>query len=92
MNVCCLHKLLQLFWIIRVYCKYNTNIPTEASRNLGPIRESLPTALATSVTSAPVASHTADSELILEILCARNAFAAYIHKNNIYNTIINVEQ
>lgn len=55
----------------------------EACRNLEPILESKPTALATSDTSAPVASHTADKEFILEILCARNAFAAYTRLNYI---------
>jgi len=47
-----------------------------ACRNFGPIRESIPMALATSETSAPVASQTAEMELMLEILWARNAFAA----------------
>lgn len=42
-----------------------------------PIRESLPIALETSVMLAPVASQIAEIELTLEILCARNAFAAY---------------
>jgi len=50
--------------------------PTDACRNFDPILESRPTARATSEISAPVASHTADSELILEILWAKNAFAA----------------
>lgn len=50
--------------------------PTDAWRNLEPIRESSPTARATSDTSAPVASHTADREFILDIRCARKAFAA----------------
>jgi hypothetical protein len=42
--------------------------PTDACRNFDPILESRPTARATSEMSAPVASHTADSELILDIL------------------------
>lgn len=42
--------------------------PIDASRNFWPIRESRPTALATSVTSAPVTSQTADNEFMLEIL------------------------
>ena len=45
-------------------------------RNLGPILESRPIAWATSDTSAPVASHTADMLLMLEIRWARNALAA----------------
>ena len=40
------------------------------------MRESRPTAFATSETSAPVASHTADNELILDIRWAKNALAA----------------
>jgi hypothetical protein len=49
--------------------------PTEALRNFGPILLSVPIALATSSTSAPVASHRALIELMLDILCARNALA-----------------
>src|SRR5438876_12015957 len=49
--------------------------PMEAFRNLGPTRESLPMAAATSSTSAPVASHRAEIELIDEIRCARKALA-----------------
>ena len=45
-------------------------------KNFGPRRESSPTALATSLTSAPVASHTAEIALMLEMRWARNAFAA----------------
>lgn len=51
--------------------------PTDAWRNLEPIRESSPIARATSDTSAPVASHTADNEFILEMRWARKAFAAW---------------
>ncbi|GMR43459.1 hypothetical protein PMAYCL1PPCAC_13654, partial [Pristionchus mayeri] len=49
--------------------------PTDAFRNLLPILESNPTACATSLTSAPVASHMAETELMLDILWARNALA-----------------
>lgn len=48
----------------------------DAWRNFEPILESRPTARATSDTSAPVASHTADNEFMLEILWASMAFAA----------------
>lgn len=51
-------------------------IPTDAFRNLFPILVSVPTAFATSDTLAPVTSQTADRELILDILWARNALAA----------------
>lgn len=53
------------------------NLPTDACRNFEPILESKPTAFATSEISAPVASQTADNELMLDILCASIAFAAY---------------
>lgn len=43
-------------------------LPMEACRNFDPILESRPTARATSDTSAPVASQTAESEFMLEIL------------------------
>ena len=46
-----------------------------ALRNLVPIRESSPTAFATSLTDAPVASQTAEIVLILEIRWAKNALA-----------------
>ncbi len=49
--------------------------PTEALRNFGPIRESRPIARATSSTSAPVASHRAEIELIEEMRWARKALA-----------------
>ncbi|GMR53498.1 hypothetical protein PMAYCL1PPCAC_23693, partial [Pristionchus mayeri] len=49
--------------------------PTDALRNLFPILESNPTAWATSLTSAPVASQMAEIELMLDILCAKNALA-----------------
>jgi hypothetical protein len=46
---------------------YLINLPILAFKNLFPIRESNPTALATSLTDAPVASQTAEMVLILEI-------------------------
>lgn len=52
------------------------HLPTLALRNLFPILWSVPIALATSSTSAPVASHRALIELMLLILWARKALAA----------------
>jgi hypothetical protein len=57
-------------------------LPTDACKNFGPILESSPTALATSDTSAPVASQTADRELMLEMRCARNALAASLDSSD----------
>jgi hypothetical protein len=57
------------------FWKHEPPKPTEAFRNFGPMRESRPMALATSSTSAPVASHRAEIELIDEIRCARKALA-----------------
>ena len=52
------------------------SLPTLAFRNLFPILWSIPMAVATSSTSAPVASQRALIELMLLILWARKAFAA----------------
>ena len=49
--------------------------PTEALRNLGPMRESNPTAWATCCTSAPVSSQSADIAFIDDTRCASIAFA-----------------
>ena len=49
--------------------------PGPESKNLEPIRLSVPIALDTSLTSAPVASHNAAIELIELILCAKKALA-----------------
>jgi hypothetical protein len=46
-----------------------------ALRNLLPMRESSPTAFATSLTEAPVASQTAEIVFMLDIRCARKALA-----------------
>lgn len=63
--------------------KTNSLSPTLALRNLFPILWSMPIALATSSTSAPVASHRALMLLMLLIRCARNALAActQTHRN-----------
>ena len=44
----------------------HTHSPTDAVKNLEPILESLPTADATCVTSAPVDSHSAEMALMLD--------------------------
>ena len=49
--------------------------PTDALRNFGPMRLSAPAASATSSTSAPVASQSAEMALIEEMRCARKALA-----------------
>ena len=59
---------------------FHSYIPTLALRNLGPILESMPTACATSDTSAPVTSQTADMALMLEMRWARKALAAWNKK------------
>ena len=63
--------MLPYMWIFK-----DNTIPTEALRKWFPILVSLPIALATSDTSAPVASQIALMALMLEIRCARKAFAA----------------
>ena len=59
-----------------VQIQTNEHVPTLAFKNLDPNLLSVPMAWATSETSAPVASHTADIALILDILWAKKAFAA----------------
>ena len=49
--------------------------PIPALRNRRPIRTSCPIASASTVTSAPAASHTSEMALMNEILVARKAFA-----------------
>ena len=66
--------------------------PTEAFKKLLPILESRPIALATSDTSAPVASQIALMALMLEIRCARKALAAYRERSTWfqYRTLTNI--
>ena len=59
----------------RTFWKHEPPKPTDAFRNLLPMRESMPMATATSLTSAPVFSHSAEIELIDEMRCARKALA-----------------
>lgn len=58
------------------FWKHEPPKPTELFRNLGPIRESIPHAWATSSMSAPVTSQMADRALMEEMRWARRAFAA----------------
>jgi len=57
------------------FWKHDPPKPTEERRNFGPMRESTPMACATSSTLAPVASQSAEIELIDEMRWARKAFA-----------------
>lgn len=66
--------------------KFFHNSPTLALRNLLPILWSMPIALATSSTSAPVASHRALMLLMLLIRWARNALAACSHVHTYIQT------
>jgi hypothetical protein len=52
------------------------------------MRWSLPTALATSSTSAPVASHSADTELMEEMRCARNALATSLDSSDDHRLVV----
>lgn len=56
--------------------------PTLAFKNLGPMRESKPIALATSSMLAPVASQMAESALMEEIRCASMALAANLDNSD----------
>ena len=54
------------------------------------MRESVPTALATSLTSAPVLSQMAEKELMLDILCARKALAASLESSEDHELIVRI--
>ena len=62
--------------------------PTEALRNLGPMRESRPIALATSSTSAPVDSQRAEIELIDEMRWARKALATSFESSDDHRLVV----
>ena len=64
--------------------------PTDDFKNLGPILESFPIALATSSTLASVFSHSADIELIEEIRCAKNAFATSLDSSEDQTLVVNI--
>ena len=70
-------------WHSQMYAKFKISFwkheppkPTEAFKNLEPIRVSVPMACETCWTSAPVASQSALMALMEEMRCAKNAFAA----------------
>lgn len=66
-----LAKVARLMKETYSFWKQDPPNPTEALRNLAPIRESLPTAKATSSMLAPVASQMAERALTEEIRCRR---------------------
>src|SRR5213075_935920 len=81
----CSHRYTRLrmsFW------KHEPPKPTELLRNFGPMRLSLPMALATSSTSAPVASQRAEMELIDEMRCARNALATSFDSSDDHRLVV----
>ena len=64
--------------------------PTEVFKNFGPILLSVPNALATSSTLAPVASHNAEMELIEDILWAKNAFAVSLDNSEDHTLVVKI--
>ena len=64
------------------FWKHEPPKPTDARRNLGPMRESKPTACATSSMFAPVASQIAESAFTDEMRCASIAFAASLDSSD----------
>ena len=63
------------------FLKHEPPKPTLALRNFGPMRESVPTARATSSTSASVFSQSAEMLLIDEMRCARKALAVSLESS-----------
>src|SRR6187402_104625 len=64
--------------------------PTDAFRNFGPIRESIPMAFATSLTSAPVFSHNSESALMEETRCAKKALAVSFDNSDDQTLVVNI--
>ena len=64
--------------------------PTEAFRNFAPMRLSIPMALATSLTLAPVFSHSSDKALIEDILCAKKALAVNFDNSEDHTLVVNI--
>ena len=57
------------------FWKHEPPKPTDAFKNFEPILLSIPIALATSLTFAPVFSQSSDNAFMEETRCARNAIA-----------------
>src|SRR5690606_2771927 len=82
---------LAIYTRLRIsFWKHDPPNPTEAFRNLGPIRLSVPMALATSLTSAPVFSHSSESALIDDTLCARKALAVSLDNSEDHTLVVNI--
>ena len=64
--------------------------PIDACRNFGPIRESIPIARDTSLTSAPVRSHSCEIALMLLTLCARKAFATSLESSEDQRLVVRI--
>src|SRR3954471_9866558 len=64
--------------------------PTDDFKNFGPMRLSFPMALATSSTSAPVASQSAEMELMEEMRCARKAFATSFESSDDQRFVVKI--
>mmetsp|Transcript_2147 Transcript_2147/g.3966 ORF Transcript_2147/g.3966 Transcript_2147/m.3966 type:complete len:302 (-) Transcript_2147:241-1146(-) len=82
------HKYTKLrisFW------KQDPPKPTEACKNLLPIRGSVPTARATSATFAAVASQRAEIELILDTRCAKNALATSLDSSEDHKLVVMID-
>ena len=72
------------------FLKQDPPNPTLALRNLGPMRESMPMAWATSVTSAPVFSQRAEMVLIEEIRWARKALATSLDSSALQTLLVRI--
>ena len=72
------------------FWKHEPPKPTDACRNLGPMRGSVPTARATSDTSASVTSHSAEMELIDDTRCARKALATSLESSDDHRLVVRI--
>merc|ERR1712176_323781 len=72
------------------FWKHDPPKPTEGCKKRFPMRSSMPTARLISETSAPVASHRAEMELMEETRCAKNAFATNLDNSEDHKFVVKI--
>jgi hypothetical protein len=77
-------RLRMSFW------KHEPPNPTDGCRNRLPMRSSIPTARLISLTSAPVASHKAEMELIDDTRCAKKALATSLESSELHKLVVKI--
>merc|ERR1712111_331132 len=84
-------SLSQMYTRLRIsFWKHEPPKPTEAPKNLDPIRESAPIARETSVTSAPVFSQSCEIEFMLLTRCASMALATNFDNSELQRLVVRI--